>query len=468
MAKCSGYSEGGYDYEFVGTPPDTLICKICHYPSREPHLTLCCGHTFCHCCLKNVKKSAVLSDACPMCRSSQFTTVPNKQNERAVLGLTVLCTNTKRGCDWIGEVNSINNHLRNNDGCKYEEVSCSNSCGKTLERRHLADHVEKECSRRLTGCQYCGIVGEYKYIETTHKQQCYRYPVPCPNKCELKNVPSKHLKEHMKVCPLEVVQCEYCNVGCEAKMARKDLMKHNEENTNEHLLLMKSALVDTQSKLADAEQRLASAELKLKANHAEVLAKVETNSGVTVFDFEMISRLNELEATLRQKTKFIDMMFGEWLVKIHTRAAKLSSCNQLFPVIVKLPDFTMNKSNKTDWYSDPFFTHHQGYRMRLNVVPAGWNESEGHYMSVYLYILEGPFDHLLRWQLRGRFQVTLLNQVCDSMHHSVAFRIHADRSQSRAFWYCEEFISYEELHEVSGTCQYLKSDCLFFEVRRLS
>ena len=238
-------------------------------------------------------------------------------------------------------------------------------------------------------------------------------------------------------------------------MARKDLLKHNEENTNEHLLLMKSALVDTQNKLADAERRLALAEMKLKAKHAEVLAKVETNSKGTVVDFGMLSRLNELESTLHQKTQLIDMLFGEWLVKIHTRAAKLSSCNQLFPVIVKLPDFTMNKNNKTDWYSNPFFTHHQGYRIRLNVVPAGWDESEGHYMSVYLYILEGPFDHLLRWQLRGRFQVTLLNQIYDSMHHSVTFRIHADRNQSRAFWYCEEFISFEELCKASVTCQYL-------------
>ena len=63
-------------------------------------------------------------------------------------------------------------------------------------------------------------------------------------------------------------------------MARKDLVKHDEEKTNEHLLLMKSTLIDTQSKLADTqsnladtEQRLASAEKQIKANHTEVLKK---------------------------------------------------------------------------------------------------------------------------------------------------------------------------------------------------
>ena len=88
------------------------MCKICHYPSREPHLTVCCGHTFCNSCIKNVKNSTFLSDACPMCRAEQFATVPNKQNERAVLSLHVHCVNTERGCDWIGEVNNITSHLK--------------------------------------------------------------------------------------------------------------------------------------------------------------------------------------------------------------------------------------------------------------------------------------------------------------------------------------------------------------------
>ena len=536
----SEYSEGGYDYEFVDTLPDTLVCKICHHPSREPHLSVCCGHTFCNSCVKNVKKSNFISNACPMCRN-QFTTVSNKQNERAILSLHVLCTNTKRGCDWIGEVNDIASHLKNSSGCKFEDVHCPNSCGETFERQLLVSHAE-ECPRRLINCQYCHIEGEHQLIEGSHKEQCCNFPVPCPNKCEIINVPREDLKEHMKVCPLETVQCQYHNVGCEAKMARKDLVKHDEEKANEHLLLMKSVLVDTQHKLSDtkhkldnaqnsladvrnklaetqnrldntenrlantqykldntqnrlgdtqnrlgdtqsklqstqsklantqhkldstqarldnvedklddAEQRLDSAEEEIEENHTEVLDEVE-----------------EIKATLKQKTKLIDMLFGEWTIEIHTQAAKLSSCNQLLPVIVKMPDFMMKKSNKADWYSSPFFTHHNGYKMQLNIVPGGWGESEGHYMSVYLHIMEGPFDHLLKWQLRGKFQIKLLNQICDSKHHSASYHIHASRGQSISFWYNEEFIPYNELHEISATCQYIKDDCLFFEVCRLS
>ena len=446
------YAEGGYDFEFVGTPSDNLVCKICHHPSRKPHLTVCCGHTFCASCIDNARWS---SYACPMCRSEQFTTVPNKQNERDILSLHVLCTNSKRGCDWVGELNEIANHLTNSGGCKFEEICCSVGCGKTLERQYLTGHVEKECPCRPTNCEYCETAGEYHFIEGLHIQNCLEYPIPCPNNCEVENFPRKLLEEHRKVCPLEIVQCEYHSVGCDTKMPRKDLTKHDEEKTNEHLSLMKSALIDTQNKLADAEKQLA---LKSDVNYTEVLTQVEA---------KVQNKIDELGAALQQKIKLIDMVFGEWAIKIHTHAAKLSSCDQSLPVIVKMPDFAINKKNEVDWYSDPFFKYHCSYKMKLNVVPAGQDLSEGHYMSVYLYIMSGPHDHYLMWPLKGKFQVTLLNQISNSEHHSVSYRNRVKRNQSQPFWYCEEFISHKVLHEISATRQFIKNDCLFFEVSEL-
>ena len=78
---------GGYDYQFVNAPSDMFLCKICHLPSKKPHLSICCGHTFCKSCLDGIKTKGSLfhpATACPMCRSEAFTTVPNKQNERAI------------------------------------------------------------------------------------------------------------------------------------------------------------------------------------------------------------------------------------------------------------------------------------------------------------------------------------------------------------------------------------------------
>ena len=69
---------GGYDYEFVNTPSDNLICKICHYPSKKPHLSVCYDHTLCKLCLEAAKLAKSVDDVCPMCRSKDFVTHLNK------------------------------------------------------------------------------------------------------------------------------------------------------------------------------------------------------------------------------------------------------------------------------------------------------------------------------------------------------------------------------------------------------
>ena len=213
-----GQDNGGYSYEFVNTPPDSLICKICYLPSRDPYLSVCCGHAFCKSCLDNVKAAAI-TNACPVCRDEEFLTFLNKQANRIIRSLHVYCTNKEKGCGWQGELNDINNHLGN---CKYENTECSNECGKMIQRQYLTSHVETECPHHKVNCQYCHDTGEHQFIEDQHKEECPKLPIPCPNKCEAGNVPREDMEAHREECPLEMIQCEYYSVGCEVRMARKD------------------------------------------------------------------------------------------------------------------------------------------------------------------------------------------------------------------------------------------------------
>ena len=102
MATESRGGAGGYDYrftkQFVSTPLDRYFCVICHLPSREPHLSVCCGHVFCKSCIDQVIAP------CPMCRDENFVTFPNKQLDRKIKSLDVLCTNVERGCEWQGKL----------------------------------------------------------------------------------------------------------------------------------------------------------------------------------------------------------------------------------------------------------------------------------------------------------------------------------------------------------------------------
>jgi hypothetical protein len=42
-------------------------CPICYHIVEEPNESSCCGHLFCHGCIKTIKHKA-----CPICRSSSF------------------------------------------------------------------------------------------------------------------------------------------------------------------------------------------------------------------------------------------------------------------------------------------------------------------------------------------------------------------------------------------------------------
>ena len=392
-------------------------------------------------------KTAVV---CPFCQNEEFSTLPNKQADREIRDLHVICTNKERGCEWQGELKSINNHLGNSDGCQFEDVKCSNDCGKELQRQYLTSHVETECPYRKVDCQYCHITGEHQFIEGEHKEQCPKLPLPCPNKCEVGSVPREDMEAHRKECPFEMIQCEYHNVGCEERMMRKRKKEHEEEKMKVHLLMTKLKLAKTEDSLTSTEAKLTSAEVRLGS--LEVM-------------------VHRLIKSTGSSNRLIES--AQWSSHLSTMATKYESIAQICPIIVKM----LKLSDKTKKASDPFYSHYKGYRICFTVYPTGINDGEGTHMSVFLYLMKGPHDDELTWPLRGKFELKLFNQISDCEHHS-SFVIYNDRNadgtagrvsvgEKALGWGKQKFISKEDLHKVTPTCQYLKDDCIFLQVNKL-
>ena len=501
---------GGYDYQFVDTPLDMFLCKICHFPSKEPHLSTCCGHTFCKSCLDGTIRSPFKPaiTVCPMCRSNGLRTFLNKQNERAINSLHVFCTNKDKGCDWQGELNNISGHLRNSDGCQFEEVKCSNDCGLLLQRQHLPSHVDNECPCREVHCQYCSVVGqhqfimgphveecpkvplpcpnscgvdsilredmefhkttcpledvecpndcgevlqrqsmtnhievecsrrkvicqycqfseEYQVIEGQHKEECPKFPMNCPNDCEIGSIPREDIVTHRLKCPLEVIECTYYSIGCRNTMARKDWYKHEKEKMEEHLHLTSNKLTEYQTKI------------------------------------------DELESEVKQNKALLELLFGEWAMELNIKALQSSTGDQMLPVVLRMPDYASNKN----WYSNPFYTHEKGYKMKLRVDCRK-------YLSVHLCLMQGPYDNELSWPLTGRFKITLLDQTKSrsfgqrsrtaNVYNATVLVTDKDTSGKdiandsiKEVWDDLQFII------TPLPSQYLKNDSLFFEVSKV-
>jgi len=432
---------GGYEYKFVTTPPDWLICTICQYPSREPYLSNCCGNTFCKSCLEGVKKATTVTKACPICRNEKFVTVDNKQADRVIRGHHVFCTNKEKGCAWKGELNDIVYHLENNKGCQFEEVTCPNGCGRQVQRPSLAGHVENECAHRKICCQYCGIKEDHQFIANGHMEQCPKLPIPCPNKCKVDVVTRDSIDKHRKICPLEIIHCEY---GCKERMVRMDQNKHDKEKMEEHLSFNKRELDDIKKVLAE-----------LVSDLQKKIAEIETAAQ---------KRITELASKLEDKTKEIEQVRFELIRhnQLNCEAIQLSSSDRLVPVIVKIP----TKRHGTRLHSDPFYTHDKGYKMCLGIHLGANN------LGIWIKIMKGPNDGSLTWPLKGQCEVKLLNQIKNSDHYSQHgkytenghMRITEAERNHIDMWYNHRFISIADLTKHSSACQYLKDDTIFIQV----
>ena len=474
MAIAMPNNTGGYDYDFVSAPSDRLICKICHLPSRDPYLSVCCGHVFCKSYLDNVKKGSTTSNVCPICRDEEFVTFPQKEANREIRSLHIHCTNKEIGCEWQGELNNINNHLGNSNGCQFEEVKCSNECGKMIQRQYLTGHVETECPCRKVNCQYCHNSGGRQFIEGQHKEECPKLPLPCPNKCEVWNVPREDMEAHRKECPLEMIQCEYYSVGCEVRMTRKDQKEHTKEKIEDHLIMTKHKLTDTSCRLTDTNVKLANTERKLADTNNQLAIALQRISTLEVLLYLATDKAVAMPAS---RAVVLDSSL-KWSDKLVTMVMMSKSGDQLCPALFKILKYKTKKKNGTEWYSNPFCTHNKGYKMCLCVDVAGSGDGEGNHLSVFLYLMKGPHDDELTWPLRGKFQIRLLNQISDSEHHSVTVTYKDDKlddynskvtkgNRSDGGWGRSQYISNKDLHKVTPRCQFLKDDCLFFQVTKL-
>ena len=54
-----------------------------------------------------------------------------------------------------------------------------------------------------------------------------------------------------------------------------------------------------------------------------------------------------------------------------------------------------------DIFLPPFFTHPHVYRLCLQVFPNGYRRGKGTHVSLFMYVMQGPFDSLLKWPFRG-------------------------------------------------------------------
>ena len=124
-----------------------------------------------------------------------------------------------------------------------------------------------------------------------------------------------------------------------------------------------------------------------------------------------------------------------------------------------------HKMYSTEHISPPFYTHKNGYKMRLEVYPNGDGESEGTHLSIFARLLKGENDYKLKWPMNIGLAVELINWRGNDSHVRHLSNIqHAqvtgDKTMGDIAWGTIEFCTHYTLFSKSRNIQYVLDDCL--------
>ena len=336
----------------------------------------------------------------------------------------VHCRNNSTGCGWVGEVGCLDQHLSNGSvggECQYIVVACPILCGECVQRRDLEGHKATDCPNRQFTCVHCAYEATYQEIVIDHWPKCSKYPLECPNNCGERDIERQHLQNHLHVCPLEVIECEFDYAGCTEKVKRQKMQSHVDSSVKTHLQLV--------------------------AAHAKLQEK-----------------------RIERQEKQMEALFTQ-----------LTSTLQPPSPVFTMTNFKRHKTDKAQWFSPPFYSHIGGYKMCISVDAAGHNVD---YVSVYLHMMPGEYDDNLKWPFHGAVTVHLLNQKKNVNHYEKQLlqeedysldsdnckecfaRVQGGKQHGPGRGY-SEFISYERLTYNAGkSYQYLMNDSLMFQVKK--
>lgn len=230
-----------------------------------------------------------LTKKCPLCNCTFSTVVPDKLLLRTLNDRDVYCTHKEAGCDWTGKLITLDEHLnavpdpeKRMEGCPVQNLKCS-YCDDTFKRSDMVDH-ESKCPRRPITCIHCETFSAPKADMEDHWKECKGYPVQCENTCGetvKRDKMAEHLKEH---CPLTVINCEYHHAGCDVTLPRKEIAAHMDQAAKDHLQLVTKKLTKQEEELKE----LTSLRAKLNSVQKELTQKdVDTRQEITCKDDQL-------------------------------------------------------------------------------------------------------------------------------------------------------------------------------------
>ncbi|CAG9771399.1 unnamed protein product [Ceutorhynchus assimilis] len=263
--------------------------------------------------------------------------------------LLYTCPQRRTRCEFCSKEftgHTLEDHVGN---CGYEPLYCENKCGVKIQKRHLSQHKNSDCSKRLLPCRYCSK----EFVADTlaiHHVKCPRVPINCPNRCDVNFLSRENLESHLKE-ECTISGCFFKEAGCRFKGSKYVLDKHLEENCQQHLQLICDVVNKQQNQITSLKSSIS----RLSLNYS-----------------------------------------GTLIWKISDFSSKIAEAKT---------------KEGMELVSPPFYTSQYGYKLQASLFPYGNGTGEKTHISVYIKILPGEYDALLRWPFAHSVSFTLFDQT---------------------------------------------------------
>ena len=255
--------------------------------------------TRCNGIMKDASISNIGEQSCGCCKREVEQMSPHGNVRNTILSLKCVCPLFKRGCEWLGRLESVENHLTT---CAHVHQSCQLLCGVVTTRDEMGRHVREECSQREEACLHC--LGVHKVCEMVeHVKVCGKVEVLCQLGCGTRVRRESILCHRESECSEQSVVCPYDNYRCEVVgLKRRELKRHLEENRCLHTELKLNAIeekfeisakrikfLETQNETLKKEnesfQGILIRQNEVKWTVEEILKKFKPNLGCCVSGF---------------------------------------------------------------------------------------------------------------------------------------------------------------------------------------
>ena len=481
----------------------------------------------------------------------------DKGLQRSVKSLNVRCSKYKEGCEWVGELRDLHDHLDHNKGqCG---IACPFGCDRYGRSDEIGEHARCHCHKRMISCENCGYHNTFTIVTEKHYPICPQSLIDCPNqRCQVEGLRRHQLEKHLSECSYQLIDCP--NTGCSLRLPRGELKLHTQkqhnlvlEETNQAVAIT-PATVSPQYLYNQAPMEFIISDYHEKKERKEVWYSSQfythnrgykfclvvypnghrrgRDTHLSVYAQPMRGEYdNELEwpfegdirvellnwredknhrshtidfnrytdpdgirsSVMNQETasglgtqlishaNLASTITTEYLrenyLKLRVSVALYST--PLFPLTPAWQDplistqseaqFTISEYSKRKqfnnrYYSPPFTTSPQGYKLCLAVYANGYGDGKDSHLSIFAYIMKGQHDDHLQWPFTGTIIIELLNWVEDKEHRTKKLAIDQScqlvKVTKGEYGNCFGYPMFIFQSSLASNTKYLYNDCI--------